>query len=97
MPTQPLQPFSPPSALFSQLHLSVAFPNFSIGTVTIWALYVIFAFWAIYTLVAVYHWLKYSHASIVAVPAVTLHFALSLALMSYALSGNGFFLTPFLP
>ncbi|MFI5260638.1 MAG: hypothetical protein ACHQU0_02495 [Candidatus Paceibacteria bacterium] len=97
MNAQPLQPFSPPTALFSQLHLSLVFPNFSAGTVTIYALYAVFAFWAIYTLVAVYHWLKYSHASIVAVPAVALHLALSIALMSYALSGNGLFLTPFLP
>jgi hypothetical protein len=94
MSNQPLQPFSSPSALFSQFHLSGVFPS---GTVTTWVLYAVFAFWALYTIVAVYHWLKYSHASLVAIPAVALHFLISIALMSYALSGNGFFLTPFLP
>ncbi len=62
-----------------------------------WALYAVFAFWAIYTLVAVYHWLRYSHASWVAFPAIAAHFLVSFALMSYALSGNAFFLAPYLP
>lgn len=94
MPDQPLQPFSPPSALFAQLHL----PSFlSAGALMTWALYAVFAFWAVYTLVAVYHWLKYSHASWVAFPAIAVHLVVSVALMSYALSGNAFFLSPYLP
>jgi hypothetical protein len=67
------------------------------GVIVMWVLYAIFAFWAVYTLVAIYHWLKYSHASLVAVPAIALHLALSFALMSYALTGNAFFLTSYLP
>jgi hypothetical protein len=92
MTDQPLRAFSPPSALFDQLHLT----GVSATTLTIWALYAVFAFWAIYTLVAIYHWLKYSHASWVTFPAIGLHLFVSFSLMSYALSGTGFF-TAYLP
>ncbi|MDD2657130.1 MAG: hypothetical protein PHD04_00495 [Candidatus Pacebacteria bacterium] len=94
MPDQPLQPFAPPTALFKQFALSGA-P--SSGVLVEWTLLIIFAFWAIYTLIAIYHWLKYSHASWVAVPAIAVHLFISFALMSYALSGNAFSLTPYLP
>lgn len=52
-----------------------------------WLLCIVFVFWAFYTLVAVYHWFKYSHASRVALPAIILHVAISLTLMAYAFSG----------
>lgn len=90
---QPLQPFiSSPASLLS--FLPAEFPA---GVVVVWVLYAVFAFWALYTLVAVYHWLKYSHASWVAFPAMAAHFLISFSLMSYALTGNAFFLTPYLP
>lgn len=94
MVEQPLQPFAPPSALFAQLNLP---GTLYAGEVVTWTLYIVFAFWALYTLVAVYHWLKYSHASWVAFPAIALHLFISFALMAYALSGNAFSLTPYLP
>jgi len=89
---QPLQPFAPPTILLSYLP-----GGFSPGIAITWALYAVFAFWAIYTFVAVYHWLKYSHASLVAFPAIAAHVLISLALISYALSGQAFFLAPYLP
>ena len=92
MTDQPLQPFSPPAALLSYL------PNgFSVGVALTWVLYAVFAFWAIYTVVAMYHWLKYSHASWLAFPAMAAHLVISFALISYTLSGNAFFLTAYLP
>lgn len=94
MPDQPLQPFSPPTALFAQLHLS---NSISAGTAVSWALYIVFALWAVYTAVAIYHWLKYSNASWLAFPAIAAHFFMSFAFMSYALSGNAFFLSQYLP
>lgn len=94
MTDQPLQPFSLPTTLFAQLHLSNVI---SAGTAVTWALYAIFAFWAIYTIVAIYHWLKYSHASWIAFPAIAAHLLISFALISYALSGRAFFLSPYLP
>jgi len=92
MPTEPLQPFAPPTALLSYLP-----SGFSSGTAVTWLLYAVFAFWALYTLIAIYHWLKYSHASWVAIPAIGVHLFISIALMSYALSGYAFSLTPYLP
>ncbi len=82
MPNQPLQAFSPPTALLSHLP-----GGLSSGVIVVWALYAVFAFWAVYTLVAVYHWLKYSHASWVAFPAIAAHLFISFALVAYALSG----------
>lgn len=92
MTDQPLQPFSPPQIL-SQMNLP-GLPSTSL--ITEWVLYAVFAFWAVYTLVAIYHWLKYSHASWVAFPSIAAHLFISIALMSYALSGTGFF-TTYLP
>ena len=85
MSDQPLQPFAPPTSMLAYLPDGV-----SAGAVVEWALYIVFAFWAIYTLVAIYHWLKYSHASFVAFPAIALHLFISFALMTYALSGTLF-------
>ncbi len=92
MPDQPLQPFSPPAALLSYLP-----GGFSAGLLVTWVLYAVFAFWALYTFVAVYHWLKYSHASWIAFPAIAVHLLISLALISYALNGQALFLSNYLP
>ncbi|MDD3531557.1 MAG: hypothetical protein PHV99_03155 [Candidatus Pacebacteria bacterium] len=94
MPDTPLQPFAPPAGLSSLLPNEL---NLSAGIAIEWVLYAVFAFWALYTLVAVYHWLKYSHASWVAFPAIAAHLFISIALMSYTLSGSAYFLTPYLP
>ncbi len=69
----------------------------SMGTFVTWAFYIIFAFWVLYTLVAIYHWLKYSHASLIAIPSIIVHLAISFALISYALFGNASFLSSILP
>ena len=84
---QPLQPFAPPADFFKHL------PNdFSTDTIVVWILLIIFAFWAIYTIIAIYHWLKYSHSSWVAVPAIALHLFVSFVLIGYTLYGYGLFL-----
>ena len=92
MTDQPLQPFSWPKNLPTHLP-----PGISAGSITLWILYVIFAFWALYTLVATYHWLKYSNTSWIAFPAIAFHILISLALISYILSGNALYLSPYLP
>ncbi len=83
MPSQPLQPFSPPKILLTRFPAPL-----SQGVLVEWFLYAVFAFWALYTLVAIYHWLKYSHASWIAFPAIALHLFVSFALIAYALSGS---------
>lgn len=80
---KPLQPFAPPSILFTQFHWSGVVSG---SAAVIGAFAGIFIFWALYTLVAVYHWLKYSHASWVALPAIALHLFLSFVLFTYAIS-----------
>lgn len=96
MPDQPLQPFAPPADLINQLQsYGVSMP--SVGILVTWALYAVFALWAFSTVVSIFHWLKYSHASWVAFPSIAAHLLISLALMSYVLSGNAFFLASYLP
>jgi len=92
MPDQPLQPFSTPTALLEYMPDGIT----AASTVE-WTLYIVFAFWAIYTVIAIYHWLKYSHASWVAFPAIATHLFISFALMTYSLSGNASFLSGYLP
>ncbi|MDO8593838.1 MAG: hypothetical protein Q7R59_03000 [bacterium] len=92
MTDQPLQPFSPSTSLSSFLPSGVSY-----GVMVEWTLYVIFAFWTLYTLIAIYHWLKYSHASWIAFPAIAAHLLISLALISYTLSGQVYFLSKYLP
>ncbi len=85
MTDQPLQPFGPPTALFNQLHIS---GFLSPATAVQWILYAVFFFWAVYTFIAIYHWLKYSHASWVAFPSIALHLFISFALMAFTLTGT---------
>lgn len=85
MVDQPLQPFTLPSALLPYFSGTI-----SQGLVVEIFLLVILAFWAVYTVVAIYHWLKYSHASIIAIPAIAVHLGVSFLLISYALSGTLF-------
>ena len=98
MTDQPLQPFAPPAFFESGMYGSTLGNRlFSTGAVVIGILLVVFIIWAVYTLVAVYHWFKYSNASWIIFPAVAAHFFISFALMAYALSGNAFFLMSYLP
>ncbi|OGG72317.1 hypothetical protein A3E65_00545 [Candidatus Kaiserbacteria bacterium RIFCSPHIGHO2_12_FULL_56_13] len=48
----------------------------------------VFAVWLIYTLVISYHWLRYSHSSLITFPAIFVHLVVSVAIMSYALTGS---------
>lgn len=93
MSDQPLQPFAPPAGFANLLPSG----SLSAGGMVEWSLYIAFAFWAVYTLVAVYHWLRYSHASWVAFPSIAVHLVVSLCLMSYALAGNALWLAPYIP
>ena len=46
-----------------------------------------FGLWAVYTLVAAYHWLRYGRSSVVAIPALAVHVFVSASIAAYALSG----------
>ncbi|MDB5189361.1 MAG: hypothetical protein JWL82_318 [Parcubacteria group bacterium] len=49
--------------------------------------FLVFFVWAIYTVVASFHWLRYAGNTTVALSAITVHVIVSLALASYAVSG----------
>lgn len=47
----------------------------------------LFVVWAVYTLISAYHWLRYGHRSVVAIPALIVHVVVSWLLAGYAVSG----------
>jgi hypothetical protein len=49
--------------------------------------FLVFLVWAIYTLVAIYHWLRYSNNTTVALCALTTHGIVSALIAIYAVSG----------
>lgn len=48
---------------------------------------ILFAIWAIYTVVSIYHWVRYSRNSWLAAPSIAVHIVVSIALMFYATAG----------
>ena len=80
MADQPLVPFHPPQGLGINFNISPA-------ALAGWLLAGALLFWAIYTLVAIYHWVKFSHAATVAYPAILVHLGVSAVIILYALSG----------
>jgi hypothetical protein len=82
MPDQPLQAFAPP------MGLPFAFPTtITPHTLLGWLFALVMVYWIIYTVVAIHHWLTYSHNSAVAFPAITTHLFISFLLIVYAASG----------
>ncbi len=47
----------------------------------------VFVIWALYSLIATYHWFRYGRDSWMAVPAIGVHLFISGALMLYAVAG----------
>jgi hypothetical protein len=58
-----------------------------VGKVVSIAFAILFVIWAIYTIIAGYHWLRYGHSSAVAIPALITHVVVSWLLAGYAVSG----------
>lgn len=48
---------------------------------------IMFILWAIYTLAAIYHWVRYGRDSWISWPAIAAHLVVSAALMIFAVSG----------
>ncbi|MBU6321746.1 MAG: hypothetical protein KGI78_02850 [Patescibacteria group bacterium] len=78
--SEPLAPFHPPAALAARLAVSP-------GALAAWLLLFVLALWAIYTAIAVYHWIRFSHAARVAYPAIALHLLVSASLVLFMLTG----------
>lgn len=66
---------------------SFTFPTLNLESVFSVLFAIIFIWWLIYTLVAIYHWMRHGQDSWVAVPAVALHLFVSGWLIFYATSG----------
>jgi hypothetical protein len=82
MPTQPLQPFSPPQAL-PFLNSSIL----SLRTLLLFFLLFTIVYWIVETIISIYHWWVYAHSPKVAVPSISLHLGVSFVLLVYTLSG----------
>jgi hypothetical protein len=75
-----LSPVSSPFALLGHFGIS----PLGAGEVL---LVLVLVLWALYTLVAIYHWLRYSHAALIAIPAIIGYLVVSAIFISFALSG----------
>jgi hypothetical protein len=49
--------------------------------------YLVIVLVIIYTIIASYHWIRYGHRSVFAIPAIAIHIAVSLGLIGFALTG----------
>ncbi len=75
-------PNIPSIPMFSVLPSAV-----SIESVVAIIITVVFIWWAIYTLVVMYHWLRYGRESWFAVPLLALHFGVSGWIFVFATGG----------
>ena len=49
--------------------------------------FLIFFVWVLYTIVIIYHWIRYGHRASVAIPIIVAHFFISVGLFLMAASG----------
>lgn len=79
---QSLAPLTPATSLSFLLPTTV-----SGDTLLSWALGACILYWFVYTLVGVFHWVRYSHSPAVATPAIAVHIGISLICIGYAVTG----------
>lgn len=79
LPTSPLQAVSSPFSGFPRIQS--AYDLMSIFFT------IVFILWLVYTIIAIYHWVRYGRNSWVAVPAVATHIVVSGALILFATAG----------
>lgn len=80
---QPLRPFAPPAGLEHLAILSAVPPTLILQ----WGFYLVGGLWALYTLVVVYHWLRYSHSPVLMLPAIATHLYVSYRIVVFAVTG----------
>lgn len=81
-PQTALHGVSSPTEVFGPL-----FASLDMTTIISIAALILFAIWALYTVIASYHLLRYGHRSAVAVPAIITHVLVSFSLALFAVSG----------
>lgn len=60
---------------FSQPAISL--PSMDFGSILTVLFLLVFAIWAIYTVIVAYHWFRYGHQSWLALPAIGAHLVIS--------------------
>lgn len=70
---------------FQQPVFNISFGG--LGNILVIVFFIAFFAWVAYTLVAAYHWFRYSHSSWLAVPAIGIHVFISGLLIVYIASG----------
>ncbi len=65
----------------------ITIPTGNIGNVLTILFFVIFFIWAVYTIIAAYHWFRYGHRSWLAFPAVAGYVAVSALCIIYIATG----------
>ena len=56
-------------------------------TIVAFIFYTVVLFAAVFTIVVLYHWVRYGHRSFMMIPALVAHFVVSFALIGFAASG----------
>jgi hypothetical protein len=67
--------------------IGIAVSSLPIGQIIPVFFTLVFVVWAIYTLVAAYHWIRYSSNILLGLGAIAAHLAVSSMLAIYAVSG----------
>ncbi|HEY4488931.1 MAG TPA: hypothetical protein VJA87_00380 [Candidatus Paceibacterota bacterium] len=77
--------FPTPSFFSADASSGFSLPNVSTILPAVFA--IVFCIWLMYTLVVAYHWFRYGHRSLLAVPVLALHIVVSGTLMLLATVG----------
>lgn len=88
-PPPTLNDTAPPVNLLQNLHIESApgqIPQVDLSGVIPVVFTLLFAIWVIYTIVIIYHWMRYRHQSWFAVPAIVLHLFVSGAIFVFIMS-----------
>lgn len=76
----PLNPVSSPLQVLSSAGVST-------HQAGVYLFLVVLLFWGVFALISLYHWVRYSHAALVAIPAIGTYLVVSAILILFAVSG----------
>ena len=65
----------------------IAIPAVNLSTVLSVVITLVFIWWAVFSLVAAYHWFRFGRDSWIAVPALIVHFIVSAWIFMFATGG----------
>lgn len=68
-------------------NLMPVFPAASLETMLAVVITIVFIWWAVFTAVAIYHWVRFQRNSLLAVPAIAVHLFVSGWIFVFAVGG----------